>query len=209
MAVRATAKAPACASRTAAPASPAQSIPYTNQIQARWPMSPFGMRLTPSLATVTFTTNGVSCSDAKAFQIRTSSSRRPGPMGWVSVVMYGDTGGGGTPRQSVTGATPDAAVVPGPLPAGAENAQAGVNPEGRGSQMTAGIEAPMRTRSSSDSSPTSVYEIPPMFQCSNVTLPRAATVPTTVPNRTSSPRGGDQPRAPRLSNRVSVETPSE
>src|SRR6516165_1328169 len=113
MAVRATAKAPACASRTAAPASPAQSIPYTNQIQARWAMSPFGMRLTPSLATVTLTTNGVSPADANAFQIRTSSSRRPGPMGWVSVVMYGDTGGGDTPGQSVPAAAPAAAGVPG------------------------------------------------------------------------------------------------
>src|SRR5215472_7730692 len=112
--------------------------------------------------------------------------------------MYGDIGGAGTPGQSVPGAGLAHAPVAGSAPAGATEAHTGVNPDGRERQVTGGIEAPIRTRSSWDSSPTSVYEIPPMFQCSSVTTPRAATVPATVPIRTSCPLGGDHPRAPRL-----------
>src|SRR5437879_131948 len=108
------------------------------------------MRLTPSLATVTFTTKGLSPAAWSARQMRISSSRSPGPIGRVSVVMYGETGTGGTPGQAREGDA--AAALATATGTSADSHARAVLSSGARREVTAGTEAAIRTRSSRGSS---------------------------------------------------------
>src|SRR5205807_998486 len=126
-----------------------------------------------------------------------SSSRSPGPIGRVSVVMYGETGTGGTPGQAREGDA--AAALATATGTSADSHAPAALSSGARREVTAGTEAAIRTRSSRGSSPTRVYEIPPMFQCTSVPVRCGAMVPMTDPMRTCRPRGGgprrrEQPR---------------